>query len=159
MLSLYEQFQKENSSQISKLEMQNTKQHIHDFNSQFNCNSLGILSEDNIVKESKIVTNQFEINKSCINIDTEYKLNNHCIGYECDKQSFYHQPEKRNTYHNYLVLNDKNDAVCTKNHQYFNNWTKRNNEGSPFITQNNNIPPHIIPNNDIHEIKLYECNI
>ena len=155
MLSQYEQFQKENSSQISKLEFKQDKQNIHTFNSQLKCNYTDNVTPQNITRESLLRKNPFGINKSCVDIDTEYNINNNCIGYECDKNSFYHQPEKRNTFHNYLVMND-NNLECTENHQYFNNWTKRNNEGTPFIR---NDTPLYLPNDKLPEIKLYECNI
>lgn len=154
MLSQYEQFQKENSSQISKLEFKQNKQNIHTFNSQLKCNYVDNVTINNIEKDSLLRNNQFGINKSCVDINTEYSLNNNCIGYECDKDSFYHQPEKRNTFHNYLVLN--NNLACTENHQYFNNWTRRNNEGSSFLR---NDKPLIIPNDNVPKLKLYECDI
>ena len=154
MLSQYEQFQKENSSQISKLEFKQNKQNIHSLNSQLKCNYVDNVTANNIEKDSLLRNHPFGINKSCVDIDTEYSLNNNCIGYECDKNSFYHQPEKRNTFHNYLVLN--NNLACTENHQYFNNWTRRNNEGSPF---SRNDKPLILPNANIPTLKLYECDI
>lgn len=154
MLSQYEQFQKTNSSQISKLEFKQNEKNIHSLNSQFKCNYVHNISTNNIQKDSLLKKYQYGVNESCIDIDTEYSIDDNCIGYECDKNSFYHQPEKRNTFHNYLVLN--NNSACTENHQYFNNWTRRNNEGSSFMR---NDEPLIIPNDRIPELKLYKCDI
>ena len=155
MLSPYEQFQKENSSQISKLEFNQNKQNVHTLNSQFKCNFIENITPPHVEKESILRKNPFGINQSCIDIDTEYSLTNRCIGFDCDKNSFYHQPEKRNTFHNYLVLKDDNLA-CTENHQYFNNWTRRNNEGTPFVRNDKPLP---LPTEKLPELKLYECDI
>lgn len=130
MSSLYEQFEKLNSSHIAKLETQNQLRNVTEFNSQFMCKDIVPVKDPIQVKqESLIFKHPFGVNESCTNIDTDYRVKRpNCYGYDCDKDSFYHQPEKRNTFHNYLVTNDKNTLACTQNHQYFNNWTKRNNE-------------------------------
>ncbi len=47
-------------------------------------------------------------------------------GYEnLNANTFYLDPEKKNTYHNYPVLNDDGE-YCSKNHQIFRNNTRRN---------------------------------
>jgi hypothetical protein len=47
-------------------------------------------------------------------------------GYEnLHDNTFHLQPEKKNTYHNYPVLQD-NGSFCSMNHQLFMNHTKRN---------------------------------
>ena len=79
-------------------------------------------------KEKHMFNIPYAVNGSCVKIDTDYSMDNKCYGYDCDKGSFHHQPDRLNTYHNYLVLSDDGKAACTKNHQYFNNWTKRNDD-------------------------------
>lgn len=130
MSTLYEEFEKYNSSQIEKLETQNQIRNITKFNSQFMCKDVVPVQDPMQIKnESLIFQNPFGINNSCIDIDTDYSIKKaNCFGYDCDENSFFQQPEKRNTYHNYLVTNEKNNLACIQNHQYFNNWTKRNNE-------------------------------
>ena len=47
-------------------------------------------------------------------------------GYEnLNANTFYLEPEKKNTYHNYPVLNDDGE-FCSMNHQIFRNNTRRN---------------------------------
>lgn len=47
-------------------------------------------------------------------------------GYEnLNANTFHLQPEKKNTYHNYPVLQE-NGSFCSMNHQIFMNHTKRN---------------------------------
>lgn len=97
-------------------------------------------------KEKDMLELQFQVNGSCTKIDTDYSLKDMCKGYACDDKSFFHQPERRNTYHNYLVLRPDGKAACTKNHQYFNNWTKRTNDTpqtgpDPGSIQFADIPP------------------
>ena len=47
-------------------------------------------------------------------------------GYEnLNANTFYLDPEKKNTYHNYPVLNDDGE-YCSMNHQVFRNNTRRN---------------------------------
>ena len=85
-------------------------------------------------RERQMLHTPFEVNGSCAPIDTDYSLNKWCYGYACDKgNNFYHQPEKLNTYHNYLVLEEGGKKECTKNHQYFNNWTKRNSDTKQHV--------------------------
>ena len=64
-------------------------------------------------------------------------------GYEnLNTNTFYLQPEKKNTYHNYPVLQD-NGQFCSMNHQIFRNNTKRNNIFIEHVPHKN--IDHIIP--------------
>ena len=70
-------------------------------------------------------------------------------GYEYLNSSAFHLiPEKKNTYHNYHVLQDNGD-YCSMNHQIFMNHTKRNmsvvNNESSTATNINTIIPDVEP--------------
>ena len=52
------------------------------------------------------------------------------VGYDCLDGSQYLQPDRLNTFHNYLVLQE-DGMRCTENHQVFNNWTKRKTPSLP----------------------------
>ena len=80
---------------------------------------------------------------------SELKL---CTGYECDISGvFLATPDKENTFRNHFVrtIPTPNETYCVKNHQYFNNWTKRrqiaNNERpvqpSPELPEITQLPP------------------
>lgn len=56
------------------------------------------------------------------------------VGYDCLDGSQYHQPDRVNTFHNYLVLQQEGSR-CTENHQVFNNWTKRKNFSTEAVEQ------------------------
>ena len=81
--------------------------------------------------ENDILRNQFIINGSCLKRSNDTTDMNLCRGYDCSTDYFYQTPDKFNTYHNYLVLQDdlmnKRPVACTENHQYYRNWTRRKN--------------------------------
>ena len=124
---MYSEFEKFNNKRICDLQNQqralNDKLATHDKPYGTNNNMCYDLSREKVLLDSP-----FTVNGSCTNIETDYSLGDMCKGYACDKKSFYHQPERLNTYHNYLVMREDGKAVCTKNHQYFNNWTKRHHD-------------------------------
>ena len=63
---------------------------------------------------------------SCIRVKRDSSDLHQLAGYENLNDSvFFLQPEKKNTYHNYPVLQE-NGEFCTQNHQIFRNNTKRN---------------------------------
>ena len=78
-------------------------------------------------------------------------------GYEnLNANTFHLQPEKKNTYHNYPVLQD-NGNFCSMNHQIFMNNTKRN---MGFINdeQQTNVDD-IIPGDTPMFHKMNICNV
>lgn len=121
---MYEEFEKLNCQHIQELNKQNANiMKVFDIND--------VIQNDNCKDsmENDLMRKPFIINGSCIkreNDDTNMKL---CHGYDCSTKPFYQTPDKLNTYHNYLVLQDDllNDTPysCTENHQHFFNWTRR----------------------------------
>lgn len=67
------------------------------------------------------------LKNECTKLDNnKTSINNLNIGYEClQDKVIYQDPDLHNTYHNYLVPNGDDDKTCVKNHQCFNNWTRR----------------------------------
>lgn len=128
MSSLYDQFERLNRMHIEQLDSQSRKQNLFKYNAQFVCNATDAVQD--VANESELRKFPFAVNQSCVKIDTDYSLRRPSVfGYDADdKRSFHHQPEVRNTFHNYLVTNDVGDLACTMNHQYFNNWTRRHTE-------------------------------
>ena len=75
-----------------------------------------------------------------------------CAGYDCTTDgSFYAFPDRENTFRNHFVRTTPppNETYCVKNHQYFNNWTKRRNvlfettlvQPSPELPEITPLPP------------------
>lgn len=63
------------------------------------------------------------------------------IGYRCLDGSQYLHPDRENTFHNYLVLQE-NELRCSENHQVFNNWTKRKKfSDEPPVQKGPPLPP------------------
>lgn len=150
MSTMYNQFESMNNRRICHME--NIKREL-----DAELSDLKIPAQDDCIdfrREGDMLQTPFEVNGSCAPIDTDYSLNKWCYGYACDKGSFYHQPEKLNTYHNYLVLEDGGKAECTKNHQYFNNWTKRNNDTKQYI---NRAPTQFAPVEPIPLVTMKPC--
>jgi hypothetical protein len=80
-------------------------------------------------------------------------------GYENLCVNTYHlQPERKNTYHNYPVL-QKNGDFCSMNHQIFRNHTKRNLNSSIYdeINEKSNIND-LIPEAIPLYLQMNNCN-
>ena len=121
---LYEEFERLNCQHIKELEQQNKK-----IRNVLNVDPFIPNQCKNDIEENDLFRRQFHINGSCIKRNHNNETPTLCGGYDCSTQYFYHTPDKENTFHNYLVLQDElqhNEAVvCTNNHQYYNNWTRR----------------------------------
>ena len=126
---MYEEFEKLNCQHIQELDRQNNNNAIHQYNYLNNmCNT-----QYDISKESDMLITPYLPKTHCDKYESISDDNTsvYCCGYEClNSNSFYHEPEKLNTYHNYLVLqnelhNDEMPIYCTENHQIFRNWTRR----------------------------------
>jgi hypothetical protein len=82
-------------------------------------------------------------------------------GYEnLNDNTFHLQPEKKNTYHNYPVLQE-NGSFCTMNHQIFMNNTKRN---MGFLNDEQGLDKQvdinaIIPGDEPMFNKMNVCNL
>lgn len=121
------------------------------FNQQFEGRCEDVLQTDNRMDM---------INNACV---SRVRPVNHSsfeqlAGYEnLNDNTFHLQPEKKNTYHNYPVLQE-NGSFCSMNHQIFRNHTKRN---MGFI--NDEIPGQavdidaIIPGDNPMFVKMNVC--
>lgn len=120
------------------------------FQSQFESFDNNTLNIDNRLKSEST---------SCIRVKRDDSDLNQLSGYEnLNDNIFYLQPEKKNTYHNYPVLQD-NGEFCTQNHQIFRNNTKRNiqiKQGNLFKHNVNNID-EIIPDTEPQYLKFSKC--
>ena len=118
---LYEEFEKLNCQHIKLLEQQNTPiRNVLNINDSIPTSyCMDTSREDNLIRE------QFNVNKSCIKRTSNNSPLDLCNGFDCSTQEFYQLPDRLNTFHNYLVLEDEKPILCTKNHQYYNNWTRR----------------------------------
>jgi hypothetical protein len=109
-----------------------------------------------------MIRQPFKINGSCIKYPKNTSNFELCAGFDCSTEYFYQTPDKLNTYHNYLVLQDEmvnNVPVsCTENHQYFRNWTRRK---IPVKEKDINKPPNNNPMDEyffkIPEVVFNEC--
>ena len=78
-------------------------------------------------------------------------------GYEAmEDNSFYMQPEMKNTFHNYPVRQD-DGMYCSENHQVFNNMTRRKVQYIP--EEINADVSNIIKENEPKLLKLSPCKI
>lgn len=127
---LYEQFEKANCDSIRVLEASYRKNNTMEITCPDDVSTKQVVN-----KETEMFLSPFGVNQSCIDRSHEptYDLKM-CAGYNCDKSSFYQQPDRKNTFHNYLVVNDTNDLTCVHNHQYFNNMTRRTTEGAQKVS-------------------------
>lgn len=120
------------------------------FQSQFESFDNNTLNIDNRLKSEST---------SCIRVKRDDSDLNQLSGYEnLNDNIFYLQPEKKNTYHNYPVLQD-NGEFCTQNHQIFRNNTKRNiqiKQENLFKHNVNNID-EIIPDTEPQYLKFSKC--
>lgn len=148
-MSSYELFEKANCENIRKL----NEQYVAQNKQELICPP-DVATKDVVDRETLMIKNPFGVNSSCIDRSYERNLDlDMCSGYNCDKASFYQQPDKKNTYHNYLVVNDKEDLACTMNHQYFNNMTKRSSETKQIVS-----PPLVIGKDEPIPLPMwYEC--
>lgn len=154
---MYNNFRNQSCAIVNAL--QNDKNNENDmlFKNQVLRNDGMYLGKD-FDKENLLLHLQIDASISCM---TKPKatdsMNNECIGYECLPNSFLFDPDKENTYHNYLVLQDEldkndNEVYCSKNHQIFENWTRRKN-GFMLDTQS---PEQQSGNLDIYYRKIPE---
>lgn len=129
---LYEEFERLNCMHIKEL-VDQTNQHNNNLLKYNRENQSTIMDEcNNHVMENDFLRMQFNVNGSCLKKGTtDFSQPTMCHGFECSVDDFYQQPDRLNTFHNYLVLEDelvhKIPVSCVKNHQYFNNWTRRKN--------------------------------
>ena len=94
----------------------------------------------------------------CVKRPEKYSAFEQLAGYENLNASTFHlQPEQKNTYHNYPVLQETGE-YCSMNHQIFMNHTKRK---LPVIQAPNENEPGIqdlIPDVKPMYLKINKCN-
>ena len=79
-------------------------------------------------------------------------------GYENLNASTFHlQPEQKNTYHNYPVLQETGE-YCSMNHQIFMNHTKRKLLVNQFSEENKTGLDDLIPDAKPMFLKMNRCN-
>lgn len=79
-------------------------------------------------------------------------------GYEnLNASTFYLQPEHKNTYHNYPVLQE-NGEYCSMNHQIFMNHTKRKLPVNQISDENETGMKELIPDAKPMFLKMKRCN-
>lgn len=106
------------------------------FSKQFEMYNDGVLQSDNRIEQT---TSECSSRVRPVNHSSFTQL----AGYEnLNTNTFHLEPDKKNTYHNYPVLQD-NGSFCSMNHQIFMNNTKRN-VGFVNDEQQTNVD-HIIP--------------
>lgn len=154
----YEQFEKSVCDVKQELDRKNSLMNPFIFRNHVDCNSV-----QDVLREDTLKRTPYVVHGSCYVSKDSYPPADLCTGYDCMTYgSFYHHPDRKNTYHNYLVLQDKlynNVPVsCTNNHQIFNNWTRRKIPQKVEESTKNNkdlfedIEPIQIP-------KMKQCNI
>ena len=119
---LYEEFEKLNCQHIKELDSQKVINHRHIIDNVNECQKDSVLEND-------LFRKPFAVNGSCALKGIQDNTVTPCYGFDCPNTDFYQPPDRLNTYHNYLVLQDDlkhNIPVsCTENHQYYHNWTRR----------------------------------
>ncbi len=153
---LYEEFEKLNCKHIAELNQQNATMSkafdIHDV-------VLQPCVKDKL--ENEMMRAQFGINDSCVLRGDDNKSMDLCGGYDCSTEYFYQTPDRLNTYHNYLVLQDKKinekAVACTENHQYFRNWTRRKNAVHPDESEPADMSFFDRYSEKIPEIRFHTC--
>lgn len=129
---MYSAFERYNCSMIENMDRETNYNNMKSYND--------VLKPKSDIERSKklldindatyLLMTQYEINGSCKNIESSNDSNgvSGCVGYKCLPGNIYQQTDDFNTYHNYLVTSEDTSETrvsCTKNHQVFNNWTKR----------------------------------
>jgi len=159
---MYKEFEKLNCQHIKELDIQNKTGSVLQYRMENDIQVLQLNMCDGLKlndKENELRMN-FINNKACLKRDNDTSDLDLCHGYECDKNSFYQQPDVLNTYHNYLVIQDElhDDSIvtCTENHQYFNNWTNRKMPKFPCPRENT---PNYIFNyyEELPKLEFNEC--
>lgn len=155
---LYEEFEKLNCKHIQELNKQNAEMSkIFDINDVI----MNPCVKDKL--ENDMLRRQFDINGSCVKRSNDTSDLNLCGGYDCSTDPFYQTPDKLNTYHNYLVLQDDmlNDraVVCTENHQHYRNWTRRKNGVIPDDKKENDMTFFDKYLEKIPQVKFNTCSL
>ena len=99
-------------------------------------------------------------NNFCVIKPTQKNLTySDSIGYEClyEKNTLLLNPERKNTFHNYPVY-DENDNYCTKNHQIYNNWTRRGTQMSNDTPKQSDFNYEKIPELEYHKCAFNNGN-
>lgn len=151
---LYEEFEKLNCQHIKILEQQNASiRNVQNIDT-----SIQPIQCLDSSRENLLLRNQFHVNQSCIKRDNNTDTLELCNGFDCSTQYFYQTPDKFNTFHNYLVLQDEKPVVCTNNHQYYNNWTRRKIPVHPKDSVNNVdfLDEYFEP---IPKLKMNKCDV
>lgn len=120
-----------------------TKKYIYDAFVDQNCKDIKTLNDlkniHNTDRENRYCdTYEFVLHKPMQhpNLDEKCYFNNDinnvklysdALGYDCmsEPNSLLLNPDTRNTFKNYPVITETGDW-CSRNHQMFNNWTRRN---------------------------------
>lgn len=165
---MYAEFEKLNCQHIKELNAKNNQntyvmQHYNYFNN--NCIPYDITKESHMLQTPHLLDTTHCTNYDSIVHNTSN--NDYCCGYEClTSNSFYHEPDKKNTYHNYLVLQDElyNDEIpfhCTENHQIFRNWTRRKlpvmEKDVFFKSKNTNTMDEYFQ--ELPKLKMHKCDM
>ena len=120
----YEEFERLNCKHIQELNEQR-----RDIQEHQNINDIVVQYKSDVDIENDLLRQPFKVQGSCALKGIQNNDVSLCHGYDCPTTNFYQTPDKLNTYHNYLVLQDdlinNVPVACIENHQYFNNWTKR----------------------------------
>lgn len=119
---LYEEFEKLNCDHIRELNEMNKN-----ILKVFDINDIIVDTSCKDELENKLFKSAYD--STCVLRDRQDNGVLLCHGYDCSTDPFYQTPDKFNTYHNYLVLQDdlinNTPYSCTENHQHFRNWTRR----------------------------------
>ena len=117
----------------------------------------------NVDIESKLRMEGYNSKLECSKNDRKISssIQNHCAGYDCSvNKSFLVQPDSFNTSHNYSVLQEKQihgkDVYCANNHQYFNNFTRRNVGAMTSTEERGGLPADV---EKIPELKYNVCDL
>ena len=89
----------------------------------------------------------------CVRKNVTDKIYSKSIGYEClyEPNQLLLDPDQMNTFKNYPVLHE-NDRFCSKNHQIYNNWTRRHISLQNYTPKQPDFEYQKIP-----ELKYEEC--
>ena len=125
-INIYSLVEKANNHNICERQQLDT--HLNDkYLSTFEC--------PHIINDR--IYDRLHYNDNCVIENSQLdKMYSTSIGYECldETNDLLLTPDKHNTFKNYQVLHE-NGEMCSKNHQVYNNWTRRK---MPFV---NSTPP------------------
>jgi hypothetical protein len=112
---------------------------------------------ENIEQDNILLFNQYIYNKCELKPDP-LQFSNENLGYDCVNDNvIYHEPDRKNTFHNYLVHDINDTKLCTRNHQFYNNWTKS--KYGKFNNIENKIPDNMHITDKIPLVTPKICNI